>query len=483
PGSNKLLKVKDAQTTQYNLGDFHDGISGENNDYFYDANGNLTQDLNKNISMISYNMLNLPELIYVDDKGGIAYQYDAAGNKVSKTVYDAVQGQKTTTYLGGMIFENDVLQHVAMEEGRFRPNGTAFTADYFLKDHLGNVRSMINENKTLLEETHYYPFGLTMKNIGYQNAGTVENKYKFNGIEQTKELGLNQYDAFYRNLDPQIGRFWQPDPKVVQFESQYVAMSNNPILNTDFLGDTTVYYGMNGEEIGVINNAGAVTRMMVDEIAYNNYMNTNYSEADFDNQAIANGFVSGVTKYLDNLEASTKTDMIAREQSLSLDFVGEAKDVTTDGKIRQMGEGYVNVYSKFDNGRSAQIASYEALSGPMYNGLLPNGQYTALKPQIGNQFSDEKGFGFKMVLDPNRSIGISGRGDFRIHPVQRINYGTRVVKTSTEGCVGLSGGHNQVIGFYNTMSAYFQNHKSINLNVNIKNNANVKSQLGSKTHY
>lgn len=483
-GSNKLAKVTDqaGDTRSYQLGDFNDGANGSD-DYTYDVNGNLTKDENKNISAISYNILNLPQQIDVTGKGTISYQYDAAGNKLSKTVNETGQGQKETTYLGGMIFENNALQHVAMEEGRFRSNGSAFTADYFLKDHLGNVRSMVNENGTLLEETHYYPFGLIQHGISYQNISVVTNRYKYNGIEKNEDLGLNQYDAFYRNLDPQIGRFWQPDPKVVQFESQYVSMSNNPILNTDFLGDTTIYYGMNGEEIGVINNAGAVTRMMVDEAAYNSYMTTNYSEADFDDQSIANSFVSGVTKHLDNLEASTKTDMIAREQSLSLEFVGEAKDVTSDGKTRQMGAGYMNVYSKFDNGRSAQIASYEALSGPMYNGLLPNGLYTALKPQIGNQFSDEKGFGFKMVLNPNRSIGMSGRGDFRIHPVQRINYGTRVVKTSTEGCVGLSGGHNQVVGFYNTVSAYFQNHKSINLSVNIKNNANVKSQLGSKTHY
>ncbi|MBO9593975.1 MAG: hypothetical protein J7599_13790, partial [Niabella sp.] len=240
PGSNKLLKVKDAQTTQYNLGDFHDGISGNNNDYFYDANGNLTQDLNKNISTISYNMLNLPELIYVDGRGGIAYLYDAAGNKLSKTVYDAVAGQKITTYLGSMIFENDVLQHVGMEEGRFRPNGTAFTADYFLKDHLGNVRSMINEDRTLLEETHYYPFGLTMKGVGHeQTASNLHNKRKYNGIEFDEDLGIEAYEAFFRNLDPQTGRWWQIDPKIEGQEdlSPYNAMANDPIKLSDPLGD------------------------------------------------------------------------------------------------------------------------------------------------------------------------------------------------------------------------------------------------------
>jgi hypothetical protein len=119
----------------------------------------------------------------------------------------------------------------------------------------------------------------------------------------------------------------------------------------------------------------------------------------------------------------------------------------------------------------------------MFNGLLPNGKYTALKPQIGSQFMDEKGCGFKMVLIPDKSIGMKGCGEFRIHPVRRLDYGKTIRKTPTEGCIGLSGGHNQVIVFYNTMSAYFQNHKTIDVNVNIKNNANVKSQLGAKSHY
>jgi RHS repeat-associated protein len=47
------------------------------------------------------------------------------------------------------------------------------------------------------------------------------------------------YDAFYRNLDPQIGRWLQIDPKSSESSSPYLAMDNNPMLKTDFLGDTT----------------------------------------------------------------------------------------------------------------------------------------------------------------------------------------------------------------------------------------------------
>ncbi|WP_255578681.1 RHS repeat-associated core domain-containing protein [Chitinophaga sp. sic0106] len=67
------------------------------------------------------------------------------------------------------------------------------------------------------------------------------NRLRYNGIEHTTELGLNQYDAFYRNLDPQIGRWWDVDPRPNDAVSPYAAMENNPIRYSDFLGDTIIF--------------------------------------------------------------------------------------------------------------------------------------------------------------------------------------------------------------------------------------------------
>lgn len=250
-GSNKLAKVADIGIPTTGLGDFKDGVNTDD-DYAYDVNGNLIQDKNKDIQSITYNFLNLPETITVTGKGTIMYLYDAAGNKLRKTVNETGQPQKITNYVGDMVFEGSsggTLSFIDMEDGRFRMNAsnTAWAADFFLKDHLGNVRVVLGG--TALEETHYYPFGLTQRGISYANPTSgLQNKYKFNGIEENTDLGLNQYDAYYRNLDPQIGRFMQIDPRPSHWESPYAAMRNDPIYFSDPLGDTTIngqYYENN----------------------------------------------------------------------------------------------------------------------------------------------------------------------------------------------------------------------------------------------
>ncbi|MBS1918616.1 MAG: hypothetical protein JST17_00015 [Bacteroidetes bacterium] len=106
------------------------------------------------------------------------------------------------------------------------------------------------------KRTYYTTFGGTLAGISSKslNFGDPGNKYKFNGIEQNSDFDLSMYDARYRNFDPQIGRFWQIDPKPNEHVSSYAAMLNNPISFSDPLGDTTWLYNQNGAYLGVVND-------------------------------------------------------------------------------------------------------------------------------------------------------------------------------------------------------------------------------------
>lgn len=149
--SNRLIKVTDGiNSASSKLDDFKDGNNGTADDYTYDVNGNLTTDLNKGITNIAYNHLNLPESIHFLGKGIINYTYDATGNKLKKVTTDSLVTPvklTTTLYINGSIYRNDTLELIGHEEGRIRFNPSVLTLnyDYFLKDYLGSTRMVLSE--------------------------------------------------------------------------------------------------------------------------------------------------------------------------------------------------------------------------------------------------------------------------------------------------------------------------------------------------
>lgn len=157
-GTNELIKIEDAGDNNTTLPDFKN-LSLLNEEYDYDDNGNLTLDLNKNISSITYNIINRPATITVTGKGTVKYVYDALGNKIQKKIVDnVVQTQSVIDYIGSFTYKNNILQHFTTDEGRCRPyfypgqssygytepTSISYTYDYFIKDHLGNVRQTIS---------------------------------------------------------------------------------------------------------------------------------------------------------------------------------------------------------------------------------------------------------------------------------------------------------------------------------------------------
>ncbi|WP_160716247.1 DUF6443 domain-containing protein [Chitinophaga solisilvae] len=149
--SNKLLSVADAGGTAAPLGDFKNGVNA-GDDYDYDDNGNLTKDLNKKITGITYNYLNLPEFIDFGAKGNIRYLYDISGRKLQKIVTELSPVARTTVtdYIGKLFYRNDSLRFISHSEGRTRvvyKTGQLpqYVNDYFEKDHLGNTRLVLTD--------------------------------------------------------------------------------------------------------------------------------------------------------------------------------------------------------------------------------------------------------------------------------------------------------------------------------------------------
>ncbi|MDD4386013.1 MAG: DUF6443 domain-containing protein, partial [Bacteroidales bacterium] len=234
---NQLQSVHDVNDPNHQNNGFTDDGSFATTEYQYDANGNMTQDLNKTLLLTRYNHLNLPQQIIIFEEFGnnILYLYDAAGRKLRKATRRDYNPTHTTDYVGSFVYVDDELQYLLTHEGRVVVDGSSYEYQYFLKDHLGNTRITFNESKQIIQEDSYYPYGMNMAGLSHSSGEDLPNKYRYNGKELQDDFGLDWYDYGARFYDAALGRWSVIDNKADKYYSitPYAYAVNNPILFID----------------------------------------------------------------------------------------------------------------------------------------------------------------------------------------------------------------------------------------------------------
>ena len=203
--------------------------------YAHDRNGNLTYDMELQTDF-AYNSLNLLEKAVRNDTIVAKYSYLADGTKLTGMTGDGCG----FSYRGSFTYRTDESSQPdrVFESTPFGGGRIVGTVDdetevrYFLTDHLGSVRAVVNSGCEVLERNDYQPFG---KRWNTASLPVSDNRDRFNGKEDQSFAGLPFSDYSARMYDRERGRWLAQDP-LQQYHSPYVFCGNNPICQIDPFG-------------------------------------------------------------------------------------------------------------------------------------------------------------------------------------------------------------------------------------------------------
>lgn len=215
--------------------------------YYYDKNGNLIQDYNKEISLITYNYLNLPETIQMSNGNSIHYTYDALGHKHGRRTMtlkasvdvpmgelysaksDEIKKDHKAFYCGDAVYVGlTKIGHLKT----IVPDGYIQYSElyYQVKDHVGNVRAEVDRGGVQYT-TNYYPSGIEY------DGHKLNSDYAFANKELQSSHAVNWYDFGERYYDLNLG--WTTmDPLCEKYYSQspYSYCGGDPINRIDLNG-------------------------------------------------------------------------------------------------------------------------------------------------------------------------------------------------------------------------------------------------------
>lgn len=216
----------------------------------YEAPTNVVSLVDAGIAHISYDNLNHPREIQFTNGGIIRYVYAPDGTKLRTTYLTATENivvpvnmtlplqpaqivsEDSIEYLGDEIYENGTLSKFLFTGGFASLEAEGPVFHYFSQDHLGNIRTVVNEQGTLEQVTHYYPFGAVFADAG---SNQTLQPYKFNGKELDRMHGLDWYDYGARRYDPVLCTWTSYDSRACENVgvSPMAYCANNPVNAID----------------------------------------------------------------------------------------------------------------------------------------------------------------------------------------------------------------------------------------------------------
>ena len=263
---NMLASVSDSAPAPSVTGsaDFRDGASMAV-EYTYDRNGNMTSDLNRRISSVSYNRQNRPARI--KHSGGTeTFTYLPDGTKRERTALGKDWSLSRTEYRGNLVCADDSLKYILFDGGLIAMDRAEPEYLFFLRDHLGSTRVVARSNGKAVQVNHYYPYGMAYASgrmsgnaeahpvtgeggnvidgdleIGGGTGGMelarpgASQPYRFLGNELYTSNSLGLYDFSARMYDPTLGRFLSVDPMAEGYRhlSPYAYCAGNPAVYVD----------------------------------------------------------------------------------------------------------------------------------------------------------------------------------------------------------------------------------------------------------
>ncbi|QRY58013.1 DUF6443 domain-containing protein [Sphingobacterium siyangense] len=420
---NKLMKVDEKSTGNRSYG-FKEPTPTASDEFTYDVNGNLKTDVNKGITAVSYNYLNLPEQVTIGGNN-IIYQYDASGIKLKKTA-----GSNITNYINGIHYIGDQINFIQTAEGRIlrSPSTGLYSYEYQVKDHQDNVRLAFDKDPStskarIIQEDSYYPFGLTFNSF----ISGDRNKYLFQKQEFQDEYGLNWSQFKWRMHDPAIGRFTSIDPLATDYthNSPYAFSENRVINGVELEGLEYMTYGY--DAAGVRANIQATAQRI------NRTETEKMQELDFffDIFPVV-GDAKGIAEVFYGKKIFSKQTLSDSDKALALAFMSEVKIA---GEVADVAKNTAKIAKTVNKAENVAVKETKTASELLKEGRSGKQEKLANLGKDGKVSSKDRGW----IKQEQNSIARGKRETIRNPPGKQLAH-----KRGKEAAKGYSYEHSNL---------------------------------------